>query len=330
MVVKYMTSAILGTGSALPKKVVSNNDLAQIVETSDEWIQDRTGICTRHIAVDETTETLSIEAGQKALENAGILPEQIDLLLVATLTPDGSMPNTACKVQAALGAKNAMCYEINAACSGFMHGLQTAHAFIASGLIKYALVIGAETLSKIMDWTDRSTCVLFGDGAGAAVMGASQKGIICIEGGADGAKGEVLTCGNAPLVNPYTSQEPTSPYVYMDGQEVFKFAVRKIPAIVNNLLEKSGHTKDDLDLILLHQANKRILQSAAKRLDADESMFPMNLDRYGNTSAASVAILLDEVNRSGKLKNGDLIAMAGFGGGLTWAGLLLEWNTEKK
>lgn len=320
-----MTSAILGTGSALPAKIVSNDDLAQIVETNDQWISERTGIRTRHIAVEETTETLSIEAGQKALEDAGIQPEALGLILVATLTPDGSMPNTACKVQKALGAVNAMCYEINAACSGFMHGVQTAHAFISSGMIEYALVIGAETLSKIMDWTDRSTCVLFGDGAGAAVLGPSSNGILCIEGGADGSKGNVLTCGNAPLKNPYTAHDATSPYVSMDGQSVFKFAVRKIPDIVNALLDRSGHTIEDLDCILLHQANQRIIQSAAKRLQSDLSLFPMNLDKYGNTSAASIAILLDEVHHSGQLKKGDLIAMAGFGGGLTWAGLLLEW-----
>ena len=320
-----MTSAIFGTGSALPKRIVTNTDLTEFLDTSDEWIADRTGIRERRLAVEETTTTLSIEASQAAILDAGISPEEIGLILVATLTPDGSMPNTACKVQEAIGAKNAMCYEINAACSGFMYGLQTAHAFISSGMLKYALVVGAETLSKIMDWTDRGTCVLFGDGAGAAILGASEDGIICIEGGADGSKGHVLTCGNAPLVNPYVKQPATSQYVAMDGQEVFRFAVRKIPEIVNALLEKGNKKKEDLSLVLLHQANKRILQSAAKRLDVPESMFPMNLDRYGNTSAASVAILLDEVHKNGQIKSGDLIAMAGFGGGLTWAGLLLRW-----
>lgn len=320
-----MTSAILGTGKCLPKKIVTNDDLSQIVDTNDAWIRERTGIQTRHLATSETTETLSIEAAKQALEAAQIAPENLGLIIVATLTPDGSMPNTACKVQAAIGAKNAMCYEINAACSGFIYGLQTAHAFISSGILSYALIIGAETLSKIMDWKDRSTCVLFGDGAGAAVLGASEKGIICLDGGADGSKGSVLTCGNAPLCNPYIKHPASNPYVEMDGQEVFKFAVRKIPAIVNNLLEKTDHTIDDLSCILLHQANQRIIQSAAKRLHADLDIFPMNLDKYGNTSAASVAILLDEVARSGKLSKGDLIALAGFGGGLTWAGLLLEW-----
>lgn len=320
-----MTSAIIGTGSALPERIVTNDDLAKIVDTSDDWISERTGIRARRIAIDETVETLSIEAGKLALEDAGIGAADLQLILVATLTPEGSMPNTACKVQAAIGADNAMCFDINAACSGFMHGLQTAHAFISSGLAKYVLVIGAETLSKILDWTDRGTCVLFGDGAGAAVLGPSEEGIICIDGGADGNKGHVLTLGNAPLVNPYTSHPATKQFVEMDGQEVFKFAVRKIPAIVNNLLSQSGFTMEDLDLILLHQANERIIQSAAKRLKADESLFPINLDKYGNTSAASVAILLDEVNKEGKLKKGDTIAMAGFGGGLTWAGLLLKW-----
>lgn len=320
-----MTSAIIGTGSALPEKIVTNDDLAKIVETSDAWISERTGIRARRIAVDETVETLSIAAGKQALEDAGVDAKDLQLILVATLTPEGSMPNTACKVQAAIGATNAMCFDISAACSGFMHGLQTAHAFISSGLAKYVLVIGAETLSKILDWTDRGTCVLFGDGAGAAVLGPSEEGIICIDGGADGNKGHVLTLGNAPLVNPYTSHPATKQYVEMDGQEVFKFAVRKIPAIINNLLSESGLAMEDLNLVLLHQANERIIQSAAKRLKADESLFPINLDKYGNTSAASVAILLDEVNKNGQLKKGDTIAMAGFGGGLTWAGLLLKW-----
>ncbi len=320
-----MTSAILGTGSALPEKIVTNDDLAKIVETSDAWISERTGIRSRRIAVGETTTTLSIDAGRRALEDAGISPEDIGLILVATLTPDGSMPNTACKVQAALGAVNAMCYELNAACSGFMYGVQTAHAFICSGIIKYALVIGAETLSKILDWTDRGTCVLFGDGAGAAIIGASKKGIISVEGGADGSKGAFLTTGNAPLCNPYTKHEATNPYVEMDGQEVFKFAVRKIPSIVQALTEKVDIEINQLDCILLHQANQRIIQTAAKRLKLPEELFPMNLDQYGNTSAASVAILLDEVHRSGKIKSGDLIALAGFGGGLTWAGILMYW-----
>ena len=176
-----MTSEILGTGSALPKKIVTNDDLAKIVDTNDEWISGRTGICARRIAIDGSTETMSIEAANYALEDAAIDASQIDLIIVATLTPDGSMPNTSCKVQAAIGAVNAMCYEINAACSGFMYAMQTAHAFISSGLIKYALIIGAETLSKIMDWTDRSTCVLFGDGAGAAVLGPSNEGILYIK-----------------------------------------------------------------------------------------------------------------------------------------------------
>lgn len=320
-----MTSAILGTGSALPEKIVTNDDLAKIVETSDAWISERTGIRSRRIAVEETTTTLSVDAGRRALEDAGISPEDIGLIIVATLTPDGSMPNTACKVQAALGAVNAMCYELNAACSGFMYGVQTAHAFICSGIIKYALVIGAETLSKILDWTDRGTCVLFGDGAGAAIIGASQKGIISVEGGADGSKGAFLTNGNAPLCNPYTKHEATNPYVEMDGQEVFKFAVRKIPSIVQALTEKANVELNQLDCILLHQANQRIIQTAAKRLKLPEELFPMNLDQYGNTSAASVAILLDEVHKSGKIKSGDLIALAGFGGGLTWAGILMHW-----
>lgn len=325
MVVNKMTSSILGTGSALPEKIVTNDLLATIVDTNDEWIRDRTGICERRIATTETTTTLSVDAARIALEDAGISPEEIELIIVATLTPDGSMPNTACKVQAEIGATNAMCYELNAACAGFMYGVQTAHAFISSGILKHALIIGAETLSKIMDWTDRGTCVLFGDGAGAVVMGPSKEGIIAVEGGADGSKGHVLTCGNAPLINPFVRNEATSPYVDMDGQEVFKFAVRKIPEIVNALSAKGNVSPSDLDLVLLHQANKRIIQTAAKRLGLNEDIFPINLSKYGNTSAASIAILLDEANKSGQLKKGSLVALAGFGGGLTWAGILMKW-----
>lgn len=320
------TSAILGTGSALPEKIVSNNDLSHMVDTNDAWIRERTGIVTRRIAVDENVATLSIDAANKALQDAGIDAEKIQLILVATLTPEGSMPNTACKVQAAIGATNAMCFDINAACSGFMYGVQTAHAFIASGLIEYALVIGAETLSKIMDWTDRGTCVLFGDGAGAAILGPSEHGIIAIEGGADGSKGDALTLGNRPVINPYVQKEPSHQYVQMDGQAVFKFAVRTIPNVVNALVEKSGVALEQLDIILLHQANERIIDAASRRLKLPIEKFPMNLNAYGNTSAASIAILLDEVHKSGKLKKGDKIALAGFGGGLTWAGILMEWQ----
>ena len=321
-----MTSTILGTGSALPEKIVTNDDLTSFIDTNDAWIRERTGICERRIAVTENTTSLSIEAGRKALEDANISPEDIDLLLVASVTPDGSIPNTACKVQAALGTTNAMCYELNAACTGFIYAMHAAHAYITSGLIRHALIIGAETLSKIMDWSDRGTCILFGDGAGAAVLGASEDGIMCIEGGSDGKKGSVLTCENAPLINPYVKNAPRSPYVEMDGQAVFKFAVRKIPEIVQTLVTKADISLEDLNMILLHQANIRIIQTAAKRLKLDEQLFPINLDHYGNTSSASVAILLDEVRRSGKLKNGDLVALAGFGGGLTWGGVLLKWT----
>lgn len=319
-----MTSAILGTGSSLPENIVTNKDLTNIVNTSDEWISNRTGINSRRISTGETTVTLSIDAANKALNDSKLPPEKLDLIIVATLTPDGCMPSTACKVQAAIGAKNAMCYDINAACTGFMYAMQTAHAFITSGLINHALVIGAETLSKIIDWSDRGTCVLFGDGAGAAILGAANKGILAIESGADGGKGNVLTCGNRPLVNPFTQNTPSNKYVEMDGQEVFKFATRKIPYIIEQLISKSSKNIDDIDKILLHQANKRIIQFAAKRLNLSADLFPINLDKYGNTSAASIAILLDEVLHNRTIKSGDLVALAGFGGGLTWAGLLLE------
>lgn len=320
-----MTSRILGTGSALPKIIATNDYLSTIVETSDEWIRERTGIKERRIATTETTTQLAVEAGYKALENANTSADEIELILVATFTPDQIMPNTACAVQEQLGAVNAVCFDINAACSGFIYALQTAHAYISTGLIKKALIIGAELLSKVTDWKDRSTCVLFGDGAGAAVVGADKDGILKITNGSDGKKGAALTCGSTAIVNSFVANEPNSPYIAMDGQEVFKFAVRKIPEMVLFLAEESEIKLEQLQSILLHQANKRILQMAAKRLNLPEEKFPMNLDRYGNTSAASLAILLDEVNKNGELERGKPFILAGFGGGLTWGGVLLNW-----
>lgn len=320
-----MTSRIIGTGSAVPKNIVSNDYLATIVETSDEWISDRTGIRERRIATQESTAYLATEAAAAALKDSGVSPDEIELIITATFTPDSVMPCTACEVQAGIHAMNAACFDINAACSGFVYALQTAHAYIAAGLVTKALVIGSETISKVIDWTDRSTCVLFGDGAGAAVLSADADGILQMTFGSDGTKGSVLSCKSTPLANSFVKQEAISPYVFMDGQEVFKFAARVIPEIITTLTEKSNIKISELQSILLHQANKRILQSAAKRLKISDELFPMNLDRYGNTSAASLPILLDEMNREGKLERGKPLVLAGFGGGLTWGGVLMNW-----
>ena len=320
-----MTTRIIGTGSYLPGRVVTNDDLAKIMDTSDEWIRTRTGIKARHLVQEETTTYMCVEAAKRALENAQMTAEDIDLILVGTITGDHVTPSTACEVQAAIGADKAVAFDINAACSGFLFALHTAHAFIQSGIYQNALILGAETLSKIMDWNDRSTCVLFGDGAGAAVVRADETGLIAFEQGSDGSKGQVLACESRKNNNPYVSNGKEYDYVHMDGQEVYKFAVSTVPKSILHVLEKAGLTAEDVSYFALHQANIRIIQSVAKRLKVEESKFPISLDHCGNISAASVPILLDEMNRQGMLQRGDKIVLSGFGAGLTWGTALLEW-----
>ncbi len=323
-----MTIEVIGTGSYLPETIMTNDDLANMVDTSDEWIVSRTGIHTRYIAKEETTSSMAVWAAKKAIEDSGIAPEDIDLIIAATVSADYAFPSTACIVQSELGAVNAVAFDLSAACSGFIFALNTAYAYISAGIYKNALLIGAETLSRHVDWEDRSTCVLFGDGAGAAVVRRSHRGFISFEQGADGIKGMVLNCAYPPIVNPYHKQERVPGFMKMDGQEVFKFAVKKIPECIQNLLEKQNMTPEDVDWYLLHQANIRIIQSIAKRLSVSLDKFPSNLFTYGNTSAASVPILLDEVHHSGQMKEGDKIVLAGFGGGLTWGACLLEWTIK--
>lgn len=315
---------ILGTGSCLPKKVVSNDDLALIMETSDEWISSRTGIRKRHIAVDETTTSLSAEAAKKAMEMAGVSAEEIDLIIVGTVSADNHYPSTACSVQAEIGAKNATAFDVNAACSGFLFGLQIANGYFASGMANKALIIGAEVLSKMMDWSDRGTCVLFGDGAGAAIIEKSDKAVEFVSG-SDGTGGVSLSCKNRPVNNPYKKEEAPLDYTYMDGQAVFKFAVRTVPKAISEALEKSGNVADDIDVYLLHQANLRIIESVAKRLSQPLDKFPTTLEECGNISAASVPILLDKAVRDGIVKREDKIVMAGFGAGLTWGALVTKF-----
>lgn len=324
-----MNTMIIGTGSCLPETVVTNDDLSGIMDTSDEWISSRTGIRERRLVKEETTFFLSLEAAKKALEDAEIGPKELDLIIVATITGDNRTPSTACEVQAGLGAVNASAFDINAACSGFMFALHTAHAWLQAGFCRTALVIGAETLSKIMDWGDRSTCVLFGDGAGAAVVRADEAGtggILSFEQGSDGARGNALLCQDRANNNPLVSNPFLPSYVHMDGQEVYKFAVSTVPASISRVLDKAGLGVEDVKYFLLHQANIRILQSVARRLKAGMEKFPLSLDHCGNVSAASVPILLDEVNRRGELQTKDRIVLSGFGGGLTWASALIEWK----
>lgn len=320
-----MTTRIIGTGSCLPKTIVTNDDLSKIMDTSDEWISSRTGIRERHLVKEETTAALSITAAKRALENAGITAKELDMIIVGTVSGDHVTPSTACEVQAGIGAVNAVAFDINAACSGFLFSLHTAMAYMKSGLCKTALVIGAETLSKIMDWSDRSTCVLFGDGAGAAVVRADEVGITAFDQGSDGTKGMVLACPNRTNNNPLIETDKSLGYTRMDGQEVYKFAVTAVPSSIQRVLEEARLTPEDIKYFLLHQANIRIIQSVAKRLKTDLDKFPISLDHCGNMSAASVPVLLDEVNRKGMLQKGDKLILSGFGGGLTWGTCLLEW-----
>ena len=321
-----MGAKIIGTGSSLPETVVTNDDLAKIMDTSDEWIRTRTGIRERHLAKEETTASMSIEAAKRAMEDAGVTAQEIELIIVGTVSADHVTPACACEVQAAIGAADAVAFDINAACSGFMFALNIAHAYIQTGVYKTALIIGAETLSKIMDWSDRSTCVLFGDGAGAAIVRADDReGLLAFDQGSDGVKGSVLACANRSNNNPLVETSGKLEYVHMDGQEVYKFAVTAVPESLKKTVEAAGLTIEDIDYFALHQANIRILQAVAKRLKVSEDKFPISLDHCGNISAASVPILLAEMNRKGLLKPGMKSALSGFGGGLTWASAVVEW-----
>lgn len=320
-----MTSRIIGTGSYAPEQIVTNDDLAKIVETDDEWIRTRTGISRRRIAVEEGTSFMAIEAAKKAIENAGISAEDLELIILATSSPDNCFPAGACEVQAAIGAVNAAAFDISAACSGFLFALNTVQAYIQSGIYRTALVIGADCLSKLTDWSDRSTCVLFGDAAGAAVVQAADHGVVHMVMGSDGVKGPVLSCIARTEGNFLNGRTPELGYMYMNGQEVFKFAVKKVPECILQVLDQANVPIEDVSCFVIHQANYRIVESVAKRLKQPMDKFPVNMDEYGNTSGASVPLLLDELNRNGSLKPGAKIVLAGFGAGLTWGAALLEW-----
>lgn len=320
-----MTTRIIGTGSALPEAVVTNDDLSKLVDTSDEWISSRTGIRERRlVSPDENTVSLGAKAAQKALENARVSPEEIDLVLVATSTSEYYFPSVACQIQGMLRLDNAVAMDVSAACSGFLFVLNTAHAYLKSGIYRRALLVGTDTLSHLINWEDRSTCVLFGDGAGACVVERQETGVIDFLQQADGSMRHVLTCSAATCASPVSESAPFQS-IYMDGQAVFKFAVKKVPACIRQLLERNCTEAEDIQWYLLHQANRRIIQSVAKRLGQPEEKFPINLDQYGNTSAASIPILMDELHRSGRLKRGDKCVLSGFGAGLTWGAALMEW-----
>ena len=297
-----MTGRICGTGSYVPARIVENDELANLVDTNDAWIRERTGIARRHLAENETTSYMAAEAAKRALAQSDIPAEDVDLILVATSTPENVFPCTACEVQREIHAEHAAGFDLNAACSGFLFALQTAQAYIQAGIYRTVLVIGVDSMSHMVDWSDRSTCILFGDGAGAVVLRESKGGLFVQAAHSDGAKGDVLTGCSRHRKNWDHPDEAKAAYIQMDGQSVFKFAVRRVPEIVEELLEKARIQKEEISYFFLHQANRRIIEAAAKRTGVDISRFPMNLQEYGNTSAASIPILLDEWNRKGLLQ----------------------------
>lgn len=320
---------IIGTGSYLPEGIVTNDDLSNIVDTSDEWITARTGISKRRISKGENTVYMACKAGKMALDSSKLCSEDLDLIIVATLTPDNFMPSTACSVQKELKAKNAMCFDISAACSGFVYALEVAYSLMNSTNRKNALIIGAETLSKIVDWNDRGTCILFGDGAGAAVISKkNEKGIVDFSTGSQGELGEFLTSKALPLKNLYVSNDNDkhNSYISMSGKEIFKFAVNSITNVVKELCMKSSWKLEDVDYIIPHQANMRIIEYTSKKLGVPKNKFYTNLKDCGNTSAASIAIALDHINKDGLLRKGSKIILVGFGGGLTYGGVSIYWS----
>lgn len=321
-----MTGKICGTGSWAPDRVWDNNDLAKMVETSDEWIRERTGVVRRHIAEEkEDTVTMAAKAAQRALEDAEMKAEEIDLIIVATISPTEIMPCTACGVQECLGADNATCFDLNGACTGSLLALNTAEAYLAQGIYQTALVIGTEKMSGLTDWTDRGTCILFGDGAGAVVLKAAENGRYAQITHSIGKKGSALTLKSRNQVCYETDPKAKETYIQMNGKEVFTFAVSKVPEAIKELLKREEISSEDVRYYLLHQANERIIRSAARRIGEDISKFPMNMAEYGNTSSASLLILLDEVKKSGRLNRGDKLVLAGFGGGLTYGASLIEY-----
>jgi 3-oxoacyl-[acyl-carrier-protein] synthase-3 len=323
--------AITGTGSYLPEKVLTNADLQRMVDTSDEWIVERTGIKERRIAGDdEATSDLAIKAGREALENAGIKAEDLDLIIVATVTPDMAFPATACFVQKALGAPKATCFDVSAACSGFLYGMELARQFIATGSAEKALVIGADKLSAIIDWTDRNTCVLFGDGAGAAVLQPAGEGtgeILSAYSGSNGTLDEILNVPGGGSRSPLTADNigQKTNTMKMAGREVYRHAVQTMMAAAKQAIARASLTPDDIECFIPHQANLRIIETIADKLHVPMDRFFVNLTAYGNTSAAAVAIALDEAQRTGRIKRGDHILMVVFGGGLTWASSVVRW-----
>ncbi len=324
-----LRTGISGLGISIPEKVLTNRDLEKMIETTDEWIRTRTGIVERRIVEEgQTTLDLCIEAAGNALVSAGVQPEDLDLIIVATVTPDMIFPATACLLQDRLGANKAAAFDLEAGCSGFVYALVTGAQFISTGAYKKVLVVGAETLSKITDWEDRNTCVLFGDGAGACVLEPVEKGgILGFDLGSDGAGGKFLDlpAGGSRLPASEDTVAQRLHYIRMDGNQVFKFAVKAMGKAALKALEMAGLSNEDIDLFIPHQANKRIIDAAGRKLGLPEEKVYMNLERYGNTSGASIPLALYEAVNEGKVKKGDIIVLSGFGAGLSWAAAVLEW-----
>jgi 3-oxoacyl-[acyl-carrier-protein] synthase III len=323
--------AITGTGKYVPEKVLTNADLQKIVDTSDEWITERTGIKERRIAAEnEATSDLAVQAARAALENAGVAAADLDYIIVATFTPDMFFPSTACFVQKALGATKATCFDLSAACSGFLYCLDIARNYIAAGTAEKVLVIGADKVSSVIDWTDRNTCVLFGDGAGAAVVEPAKEGegeILSVYSGSNGSLDEILNVPAGGSRCPLTADNVDSRLntMKMAGREVYRHAVQTMMSAAKEAIGRAGLTVDDIKCFIPHQANLRIIETIAAKLHVPMERFFVNLESYGNTSAAAVAIALDEAQRSGRIKRGDHILMVVFGGGLTWAATVVRW-----
>lgn len=318
-----MNFKILGTGSYVPDNVVTNDDMAKIVETSDEWISKRVGIKERRVSISETTLDMGLNAANRALENASTKAEELDLIVAATISADSVCPNLACMIQNRIGA-SCMAYDISAACSGFLFALETAMGYIERGRAKKALIVCAERMSKLLDWSDRSTCVIFGDGAAGVVLEATEEGfydsVIHTKGGDD-----VIDIPARDGISPFYKVEQKHPFLFMNGQATFKFAVNSISHDVRELLEKTGLSPDDIDVVIPHQANKRIIDFAQPKSGIARDKWYVNIERFGNVSGASIPIALDEMNRAGKLARGSKILLTAFGGGLSSGAVIFEW-----
>ncbi|MBP9509995.1 MAG: ketoacyl-ACP synthase III [Fusobacteriaceae bacterium] len=328
---KFKSVGIISLGAYVPENIMTNFDFEKIIDTTDEWIRTRTGIEERRFcSPEQATSDLCIEAAKKALANANLTPEDIDMVIVATCTPDYQLPSTACIVQKKLGAVNAAAYDLNAACSGWIYGLTMATGLIKADMYKKVLVIGAEALSRSLDMQDRNTCILFGDGATAAILSEVEDGygILSTHLGADGdLNGSLIVpAGGSRTPTSEETIEERGQYIKMKGQEVFKFAVNALPNAASCAIEKAGLKATDIDIFIPHQANSRIIETAAKRLEVPIDKFYMNMKNYGNTSAASIGLALNEAHEKGLIKKGDLVAMVGFGAGLTYAATVIKWS----